>query len=96
MDEFFVMRKYRRIGVGSAFATRLFDMFPGRWEVAEVAPNTNGAAFWRAVIGKYTDGHFEERIEDIDDYGYIAHRVLKNATPKDGRLNWPDHEIVGS
>ncbi len=45
MDEFFVMRRYRRAGVGSEFATRRFEMFPGRWEVAEVAPNTDGAAF---------------------------------------------------
>ena len=68
MDEFFVMRKYRRMGVGSEFATRLFDLFPGRWEVAEVAPNIAGAAFWRAVIGKYTDGEFEERVEDGDKW----------------------------
>ncbi len=68
MDEFFVMRKYRRTGVGSAFATRLFDRFPGRWEVAEVAPNTDGAAFWRAVIGTYTSGKFDERIEDSDKW----------------------------
>ncbi len=68
MDEFFVMRKYRRRGVGSEFAIRLFDTVPGRWEVAEVAPNTDGTAFWRAVIGKYTEGKFEERLEDSDKW----------------------------
>ncbi len=68
MDEFFVMRKYRRTGVGSEMATRLFDMFPGRWEVAEVAPNSDGTAFWRAVIGRYMDGDFEERVEDSDKW----------------------------
>ncbi len=31
--EFFVMRKYRRRGVGRVAARRVFDMFPGRWEV---------------------------------------------------------------
>ncbi len=56
------------MGVGSEFASRLFDTFPGRWEVAEVAPNTDGALFWRAVIGKYTDGNFEERVEDSDKW----------------------------
>ncbi len=68
MDEFFVMRKYRRTGAGSEFATTLFDIFPGRWEVAEVAPNTDGMAFWRAVIGTYTDGKFEERLENSDKW----------------------------
>jgi len=66
MDEFFVMRKYRRTGVGSEFAARLFDMFPGRWEVGQVAPNTEATLFWRSVIREYTGGNFDERIEDSD------------------------------
>jgi predicted acetyltransferase len=65
MDEFFVMRKYRRRGVGREVARRCFEMFPGRWEVAEVAPNAVAQAFWRKVIGEYTGGSYEERL--IDD-----------------------------
>ena len=60
MVEFFVMRKFRRKGVGREMATRLFTMFPGRWEVREVAENANAQAFWRAVIGGYTGGAYEE------------------------------------
>ena len=66
MDEFFVMRKYRRLGVGQDVGTRLFDLFPGRWEVAVVAPNTGALAFWRQVIGEYTGGRYEERFEESD------------------------------
>ena len=66
MDEFFVMRKYRRLGVGQEAATRLFDLFPGRWEVAVVAPNTGALAFWRQVIGEYTGGRYDERFEESD------------------------------
>lgn len=54
IGEFFVMRKYRRRGVGRQVATRLFDMFPSRWEVREVATNVPAQAFWRDVIGEYT------------------------------------------
>ncbi len=43
-------------------------MFPGQWEIAEVAPNSDATAFWRSVIAKYTDGNFEERIEDGDKW----------------------------
>ena len=68
MDEFFVMRKYRRAGVGSEFAARLFDIFPGRWEVAQVAPNTEAMLFWRSVIRAYTSGNFDERIENSDKW----------------------------
>src|SRR6476469_4374051 len=33
MAEFFVMRKYRRGGVGAAAARALFARFPGEWQV---------------------------------------------------------------
>ncbi len=66
MDEFFVMRKYRRLGVGKEAAARLFDLSPGRWEVAEVVQNTGALAFWRQVIGEYTGGRYEERFEESD------------------------------
>ena len=65
MVEFFIMRKYRRRGVGGETATRLFDLFPGRWEVRQIAANAPAQAFWRKVIGVYTGGRFEERfVED--------------------------------
>ena len=66
MDQFFVMRKYRRGGVGTEIATRLFDRFPGQWEVAEVVPNVEALEFWRRVIGTYTGGNYEERFEESD------------------------------
>lgn len=61
MSEFFVMRKFRRRGVGERAATLAFDLFPGRWEVWEIAQNVAAQAFWRRVIGRYTGGRFEER-----------------------------------
>jgi predicted acetyltransferase len=61
MGEFFVMRKYRRQGVGSEAARRAFDLFPGRWEVREMAANLPACAFWRRIIGDYTAGRFDQR-----------------------------------
>lgn len=60
LAEFFVMRKYRRRGVGTLAATTVFDMFPGRWEVDQLASNVEAQAFWRAVIGRYTGGRFDD------------------------------------
>jgi predicted acetyltransferase len=59
--EFFVMRKYRRKGVASEMARRIFGRFPGRWEVRVMQDNTPAQAFWRRIIGACTDGRFEER-----------------------------------
>ena len=64
MNEFFVLRKCRRHGVGRTAAHKLFDMFPGRWEVREVGPNVAAQAFWRKIIGDYTGGNYEEQIVD--------------------------------
>jgi predicted acetyltransferase len=60
MNQFFVLRRHRLVGVGAGAAVAVFDSFPGRWEVREVTRNTPAQTFWRKVIGRYTDGRFEE------------------------------------
>jgi predicted acetyltransferase len=50
MAEFFVMRKYRRSGVGLLAARALFAAFPGDWQVREIAANPGATAFWRRAI----------------------------------------------
>jgi predicted acetyltransferase len=64
MAEFFVMRKYRRKGVGAQIARATFGRFPGAWEVRVMDTNTPAQSFWRRVIADYTDGAFEERWSD--------------------------------
>lgn len=63
--EFFVMKKYRKQGIGKKVATYLFDRFPGNWEVAQMEENREAQSFWRKVIGVYTDNNYQERrVED--------------------------------
>jgi predicted acetyltransferase len=62
--EFFVMRKYRRKGVGSVCAAHAFDLFPRRWEVCQQANNAVATAFWRKVVHRYTGGRFQETLFD--------------------------------
>jgi predicted acetyltransferase len=64
--EFFIMRKYRRMGVGRKAAFQVFDRFRGAWEVQQTRENVPAQAFWRAVIGEYTDGDFEETDMDVE------------------------------
>jgi predicted acetyltransferase len=64
MAEFFVLRKYRRRGVGEHVAGWLFDCFRGPWEVRQKAENQAATAFWRRAIGRYTGGRFEEEVLD--------------------------------
>jgi len=76
--EFFVMRKYRHRGVGTTVASRIFDKFPGRWEVSETKRNTAAREFWRRVIGQYTGGKFEEVMLDNDKWRGPAQYFEKN------------------
>ncbi|GIP19868.1 GNAT family N-acetyltransferase [Paenibacillus sp. J22TS3] len=60
MTEFFVLRKYRRLGVGSDAAVQLFDKYQGTWLVSQISTNLPAQMFWRKIIKKYTAGNYEE------------------------------------
>lgn len=60
LGEFFVMRKYRRRGIGEHAARTLFDRLRGRWEIGTVHGNATAQAFWRRVLGRYTGGDYRE------------------------------------
>jgi predicted acetyltransferase len=48
--EFFVMRKYRRGGIGRHLAEMTFRRHPGVWEVPVAIYNKPAQAFWRRVM----------------------------------------------
>lgn len=60
MEALFVLRRYRRHGLGRNSACEIFDHFPGTWEVATHGLNVRGMAFWRSVIDAYTNGNYGE------------------------------------
>jgi predicted acetyltransferase len=77
--DFFVMRRYRRAGVGRAAATQLFDRFPGLWEVASPALNVLGQVFWRGVIDRYTNGRYGEIWLQTDGWRGPVHSFVAPA-----------------
>lgn len=64
VDQFFILRQYMGRGIGSRVAHQIFDLFPGRWCVTQVQKNYAAQAFWRHVIGKYTQDQFTEYYDD--------------------------------
>ena len=50
MAEFFIMRKYRRAGIGTEAARSVFRRFPGDWQVRELEANVGATSFWRRAI----------------------------------------------
>lgn len=59
--EFFIMKRYRRRGLGKRAAFKIFDEFPGRWEIWQLEKNIASKKFWRSILGEYTDGEWHER-----------------------------------
>lgn len=51
MAEFFVLRKYRRAGIGALAVGQILRAHPGRWEIAIAARNQPALAFWPRAVG---------------------------------------------
>lgn len=72
MAEFFVMRKYRRSGIGESAVRQILDRHRGDWEVKVMNSNTTAQAFWRKVINRCTEGNCKEIfLDDERWHGYI-------------------------
>jgi len=72
MAEFFVMRKYRRKGIGKAVAVQVFDRFPGKWEVIQHGNNKPSQLFWEEVIREYTSGKYRQEKAVTESWEGIA------------------------
>jgi len=62
MAEFFVMRTFRRDGIGVRAAVDLIRMHPGQWEIAVSLRNSPALAFWPRVVAA-ARGTFIETLE---------------------------------
>jgi predicted acetyltransferase len=58
--EFFVLRQYRRCGVGRQAAFLLWNSLRGRWIVRVGEGNRAGLPFWSSVVSDYADGELTE------------------------------------
>ena len=59
IGEFFVMFKYRRMGIGLKVATQLLDNHRGLWEIFYWRNNILASRFLEKVVEKYTKNHYQ-------------------------------------
>lgn len=60
LSEFFVLRSFRRSGVGRHAAPLLWDRLPGPWVVRVSEKNHWALPFWESTVGDYTGGAYDE------------------------------------
>jgi len=62
--EFFVLRRYRRCGVGRRAAHLLWNRYPGQWSVRVFEKHAAALRFWEEVIGEYAGSALQpQRVE---------------------------------
>lgn len=59
MGEFFVMRPFRRDGVGAQAAIDLIRRHPGQWEIAVSAHNAPAQSFWPRIAAAVAGSNVE-------------------------------------
>lgn len=60
--EFFILRKYRRQGVGKEVAYKVFEMIKGSWSVSWLEKNLPAKVFWTKAIMEYSNGICSEAV----------------------------------
>jgi predicted acetyltransferase len=53
ISEFFIMRKYKRHGVGNIAAIKIWERFKGFWQVRVLTSNPIACSFWLQTIKKF-------------------------------------------
>ena len=66
MAEFFIVRRYRKRGIGAAIAQEIWRRFPGAWEVRVLASNEPARAFWAAAIRGFPGARAEEATNEVE------------------------------
>jgi predicted acetyltransferase len=72
MAEFFVIRRYRRGGVGTEIAHEVWRQFPGLWEVRVMESNHSALHFWEHAITTFTgEAIHSARFEKGDEFWHL-------------------------
>ena len=74
LSEFFILRKYRKKGVGRKVAFHIFDLYCGSWEIYQPHINLIAKKFWKTIIEAYTAGKYTETVMEDGGWAGIMRR----------------------
>src|SRR5712664_1258676 len=80
--EFFVLRGYRRHGVGLRVAHDVWSMFTGSWEVRVTDKNLVARAFWQRAVSEFTGARAESTLTEVAGKRWHVFSFISNAPPK--------------
>lgn len=72
------MKKHQKMGIGKEVSMRIFDMFPGGWEISQWTNNLPAQRFWIKVIDEYTNGKYTKfSIAEKNEVGFTFDNSLQ-------------------
>ena len=77
--EFFVLRGYRRHGVGLKVAHAVWRMFTGSWEVRVADNNVAARAFWQRAVSEFTGVRAESTLAEVGGKRWQVFSFISNA-----------------
>lgn len=66
VHEFFILKSFRKKGIGSAAVRKLMDIYKGKYKIVQLAGNKPAINFWKSFYRKQGI-EYSESIEVIDD-----------------------------
>lgn len=70
MAEFFILRGYRGLGIGTKAAHEIWKKFPGKWEVRVMDRNQKAIKFWKRSISEFLGKEIDSVPLDKDGVGW--------------------------
>jgi len=70
--EFFIMKKYKKQGIGTKVAHKIWAQFKGCWQVRVLVENEIASAFWLQAIKKFSSKPPSHTIKHIQAEGWSA------------------------
>lgn len=74
LAEFFILAKFQGKGVAEEVAYRLWQKYPGEWELNVIPENTPALNFWRRVVSRFTNDRYSLEIREVD---YDIHQPMR-------------------
>ena len=78
IEQFFILRKYKRKGVGKGAIAQVLNHYPGEWQIRVLLENSGALAFWEAAIANAVGRNYTlEKDIDVDkEMHFIRFNVL--------------------
>lgn len=70
--EFFIMKKYKKQGIGTFVTQKIWSQFKGRWQVRVLVENKIASAFWLQAIKQFSSTPPTHTVKHIQAEGWSA------------------------